>query len=305
MTPLLAPRVYDHEKGKWSPEKLASIHQSRVDDLNMAVDILQKGVHDKFIRNSEYDGAKSIVNRHIEHAVDGYHIKHGYNNNLNSMVMGAYNLPPAYREAVKKGAVHFADFLGTMLPLNNLLQAAKGLIVKRDQEKAMIQAKTPPKTPEERSHENHCQICGREVQAKKGLIAHHGYQRPGSGWQTSSCLGARHKPYEEARDRLPYAIGNLTQYRDHKKKFLNGLMKKPPAFLEKEKFEGYGSKRKSVGKIRHDKPSNFDPYSDKYSYDEYTQIFKAERESAKLQIRMAESTLKDLQARYDNWKKVR
>lgn len=47
-----------------------------------------------------------------------------------------------------------------------------------------------------------CQVCGRAIKANTGLTAHHGYRRPGSGWQTTSCFGARYRPYEEAHDRL-------------------------------------------------------------------------------------------------------
>ncbi len=41
-----------------------------------------------------------------------------------------------------------------------------------------------------------CQICNRPIFAETGVIAHHGYQRPCEGWQTASCAGARHLPYE-------------------------------------------------------------------------------------------------------------
>ena len=47
-----------------------------------------------------------------------------------------------------------------------------------------------------------CQICGRQIKAKNGKIAHHGYQRPGWGYQTSSCAGARHVPYSKGHDAL-------------------------------------------------------------------------------------------------------
>jgi len=55
----------------------------------------------------------------------------------------------------------------------------------------------------------HCQICARAIKAKSGKIAHHGYLRR-DGWQTSSCPGARHQPYEVARDRLGLYITNVT-----------------------------------------------------------------------------------------------
>lgn len=47
-----------------------------------------------------------------------------------------------------------------------------------------------------------CQCCGRKHLANKGVIAHHGFERPGSGWQTASCYGARHLPFEVSRDAL-------------------------------------------------------------------------------------------------------
>jgi hypothetical protein len=47
-----------------------------------------------------------------------------------------------------------------------------------------------------------CQICGRNIKANTGHIAHHGYRRPGDGWQTSSCFGALGLPYEQSCDRI-------------------------------------------------------------------------------------------------------
>jgi hypothetical protein len=55
----------------------------------------------------------------------------------------------------------------------------------------------------------HCQCCGRSILAKGGLIAHHGYERPGTGWQTSSCPGARKDPWEVSRSALGRMIEGL------------------------------------------------------------------------------------------------
>lgn len=54
-----------------------------------------------------------------------------------------------------------------------------------------------------------CQCCGGSYLAKKGLIAHHGYQRPGYGNQTASCYGARNLPFEESRDCLGEMIRDI------------------------------------------------------------------------------------------------
>lgn len=59
-----------------------------------------------------------------------------------------------------------------------------------------------------------CQICGRTIKAKQGLIAHHGYTRPGMGFQTPSCYGARRLPYEHTQgyDAILGAIAGLTDW---------------------------------------------------------------------------------------------
>lgn len=60
-----------------------------------------------------------------------------------------------------------------------------------------------------------CQICEREIKLKDGeRIAHHGYQRPGEGWQTDSCRGARRLPWEVSSDALKEWVGVLESLRD-------------------------------------------------------------------------------------------
>lgn len=59
-----------------------------------------------------------------------------------------------------------------------------------------------------------CQCCGRRYLANTGVIAHHAYRRPGDGWQTPSCMGARYAPFEQSRDRLGYLVD---WYRDQHK----------------------------------------------------------------------------------------
>lgn len=51
-----------------------------------------------------------------------------------------------------------------------------------------------------------CQCCFRKHLANTGSVAHHGYQRPGFGWQTTSCSGAKFLPLEMSRDRLGWLI---------------------------------------------------------------------------------------------------
>jgi hypothetical protein len=71
--------------------------------------------------------------------------------------------------------------------------------------KALAEARKAERTFDTRT----CQICGRAIKASSGLIAHHGYERPGWGYQTTSCLGARYEPFERSADRLRQVIQDL------------------------------------------------------------------------------------------------
>ena len=76
-----------------------------------------------------------------------------------------------------------------------------------------------------------CQICGRPIKSKNGLIAHHGYKRPGDGWQTASCSGARHLPYEISCDVLPPTIQYIKEHISRVEAKLEEHINNPPKIL--------------------------------------------------------------------------
>lgn len=73
-----------------------------------------------------------------------------------------------------------------------------------------------------------CQICERDIKARTGFIAHHGYQRPGGGWQTESCWGARHLPYEVSCDQIQPCIDYIKKFVSNQRKIVIDLMQNPP-----------------------------------------------------------------------------
>jgi hypothetical protein len=77
-----------------------------------------------------------------------------------------------------------------------------------------------------------CQICGRPILAHTGVIAHHGYMRPGHSYQTPSCFGARRVPYEQGHDALDELIPLVQTWLDTRKDNLHSLRKNPPAVLK-------------------------------------------------------------------------
>ena len=110
----------------------------------------------------------------------------------------------------------------------------------------------------------HCQICGRAIRAGNGLIAHHGYTRPGNGWQTKSCFGARYRPYEVACDALVPAIESISRYLGQTQATLDDLMTDPPATIEHVRYR-YDRVRRGFNNPREawtaDRPDGFDPHN--------------------------------------------
>lgn len=147
-----------------------------------------------------------------------------------------------------------------------------------------------------------CQICGREIKAKSGLIAHHGYQRPGQGWQTASCFGARWRPYEVACDALPPAIKSATQYRDQQKVALKTLRTNPPATFTLQDRDAYGSPR-GLPKIV-SRPEGFDGMGEKpcsSTYRTYEWKFWADHYDLTRRIKGTDYDIKTMTKRLNDW----
>ena len=89
----------------------------------------------------------------------------------------------------------------------------------------------------------HCQVCGRAIKANTGTIAHHGYKRPGSGWQTASCYGAKHVPYEVGHDALDRWIVDLKVFIPRVETQITDHITNPPTEMIIHKRDAYGRER--------------------------------------------------------------
>jgi hypothetical protein len=112
--------------------------------------------------------------------------------------------------------------------------------------------------------ETHCQVCGRAIKANTGTIAHHGYQRPGYGYQTRSCAGARHVPYEVGHDALDSWITWLIPAIEAKTVVLANLQANPPAEYDVRETDSYGRYRSPIPKMM-PRPDGFDGHKDCYA----------------------------------------
>lgn len=148
-----------------------------------------------------------------------------------------------------------------------------------------------------------CQICARNIKANTGVIAHHGYQRPGTGWQTSSCDGAKHLPYEQSRDLIPVVIKRYEQYRKNNEEREKDLLANPPATITRFARYSYGTDQVVA------RPADFsveaalaqstcDPSRDDQVYNsEYRDAV----ETARRNQRDIKAAIEQLQARYEAW----
>jgi hypothetical protein len=146
-----------------------------------------------------------------------------------------------------------------------------------------------------------CQICGRDIKAKNGVIAHHGYTRPGSGWQTESCFGARYLPYEISSDAIPLAMDSLKTYIFNENNHLSNIMTNPPEYLEHSEYSGFSGRHM----VKYNKPDGFNPKKLSSTYSSMTQRYEIEFSNLKNQIeKNIESSYKYidyLEERLRNW----
>lgn len=212
-------------------------------------------------------------------------------------------------------------FFTEALPLNEMLVSLKPLIGKR----------APKRTAKEIEREGHartCQVCGRGILAEGGVIAHHGYQRPGEGWQTPSCNGAREVPFEIARDALGAEIMRLEAWRDAeiaaRKRYADETAalwirydvsipdpRSPHGFKKTVTETLSGVTRATFDSLKVTEPQAFagknGPWiKEKYRYEPFTfDSLKAQiLGSIDHQLALINSTITQQQARYDGWKQT-
>jgi hypothetical protein len=147
--------------------------------------------------------------------------------------------------------------------------------------------KRPPETT--------CQICCQRHEMVGGLIAHHGYKRPGGGYQTASCWGARHLPYELSCDMIPHWIARI----EHRMKALNGMIAQnvdaelPIPRPCEQVADGYKNGRRQYKRVYPDDRMPGSP-----GYEVYRQQYIA---SLKREAKESLSDISFLEERIKNW----
>jgi hypothetical protein len=143
-----------------------------------------------------------------------------------------------------------------------------------------------------------CQICLRSIGTKTGHIAHHGYKRPGHGWQTSSCFGAKWRPLEVACDAIPRAIEGLILHSGRQAVMQTEMITNPPAEL---------SSKDAYGKVRRvfTKPEGFNTGVKPVTYKPgYESLFWMKIQSITSELKACIEDIGFLTERLASWKPV-
>jgi len=147
-----------------------------------------------------------------------------------------------------------------------------------------------------------CQVCGRAIKAKSGIIAHHGYKRPYDGWQTASCPGARYAPYEVSCDRLREIVEEVRNFIASQEKALANFLATPPqtiTVLEHRSAWGDGEK------VTYEKPEPFKQESYRRSIPRtYENAYSNRKYNYEQTIRAAKTDLSIMERRLNEWKPV-
>ena len=149
-----------------------------------------------------------------------------------------------------------------------------------------------------------CQICARDIKANTGLIAHHGYQRPGNGWQTASCDGAKQLPYEVSRSFIPVVIERYKLHAKNQEDMADEMLRHPAATITRYHLNRFGKEGSTED---FSKPANFDPYvavnsgARAFSYSSYENEFVKQYDAHRSNVKEIEAAIEFLQRRFDAW----
>lgn len=157
-----------------------------------------------------------------------------------------------------------------------------------------------------------CQCCARDILAETGMIAHHGFQRPGGGYQSPSCFGAKELPFEVDREALGALIVILKRKLADAQQFLKHVQAETKPLMWK--YSDYSKQKKSWDKpetkwamvTRETLPQIIGETADVRrckapTFDELKTRIEANTMS---EIRMLTSDIRNQEARYAGWQQT-
>lgn len=191
----------------------------RGEKFDEAISALRAGVEASEIRKVVLDEVKFTLGRAVENAWDK-HVQEPF------FFSGRYRDQPdavlGLQNTINMSSLH--DCLATAKKIERsglegpVIDAMKAIMTEalplaqatRDLKDHVIKGRAPNPNPPPENPDKEigtCSCCMRGIAVATVGMAHHGYQRPGTGQQTSSCSGVRFPPLEVSTEGLEWFIG--------------------------------------------------------------------------------------------------
>ena len=205
-----------------APENFPLLRQaaSRTDRFDQAVQAIASGIETGTIRNVEYKAANEALGRAADQTwktevsepffyAGRYHDQPEAVRKLHDsiMIMSLHDVLATARKLAKTTATGpvveaMKAYVDEVLPLADAVASLKDKVVK-----GRAPRSEPAKQANPKKIVKTCACCFRAIAVMPdGNMAHHGYQRPGDGFQTASCPGIRFRPLEVSNEGLRYII---------------------------------------------------------------------------------------------------
>lgn len=197
------------------------------DHLASALDTVQVAVRDGMIWNTDYQHAKATLNNAVGRAWDDVQAVYlsvvetgrrydSFASDLYYAGVSSTNDILSLSKKIKKAENAKSAFDGFINAARELEAECIGLAKSvRDLKKLVVKGRKPrpveqqvPVNPDQ--VRGTCPCCFSTQAVRDGKMVHHGYQRPGEGFQTASCMGVRFKPFERSVKGTEAVIDNLS-----------------------------------------------------------------------------------------------
>lgn len=218
--------------------------------FDAALEVILDGDAAGSIRNTAWKDAKDTLSRAVYETwprlVNEPHF-HGRYAELSKdlqdlyngvLVMGLHDVISTAKKVAKTKATGPAvdamrAFCDEVLPLSLLVASLKDKVVK-----GRVASDAPAKPVNPNRIEKTCPCCMRGIAVVRGTMAHHGYQRPGHGWQTASCAGVQFEPLEVSPKGLEYVVRTLRAQLEANQKAFAERATQPEYLLGKRERKG-------------------------------------------------------------------
>lgn len=183
------------------------LNENRIMRLNRSIDILIHSEKEKQIRNTDYQQVKKDLGYVVEAAFDNGLPKVDCDDIPEYMeeiywksVCSTNDLLNASKklEKMKEGFDHpyviaYKTIIDELKPICEKVKEAKNWVVKG----RVVKEKSTSEIIKEQDKRT-CPCCFGRFSLHNGKMVHHGFQRPGGGYQTESCFGFGYEPFERS-----------------------------------------------------------------------------------------------------------